>query len=209
MGKKLKLKEYNEKYGDISKNLSERFITLWSSLNIKERDVPKIRELVYRNMNMKKRSVSFVFYFIPDATPRPRYSRFTKSFYVKNALDYKSIFSDFIKSVEDVELITTPCEFICTTYKPIPSSMNRYEKLLAELGLIKDISKPDWDNLAKTYCDMIQHGLLLDDSLIYKGITEKLYSTKPRVEITIKYYIEHDSTYNERKINKSLKNNRS
>lgn len=204
MGKKLKPKEYNEKYGDISNDFSERFIDLWDTMNIKTKDIPTIQSMIRRIYGIQTKEISFVFYFVPEATPRPRYSRFTKAFYVKNSIDYKTIFSKFIENVDDIDEITTPCEFICKTYKPIPSSMTKYEKILAELGLIKDISKPDWDNLAKTYCDMIQHGLLLDDSLIYKGSTEKLYSIKPRVEITIRYYVTHDSTFNQRKVSKTL-----
>lgn len=205
MGKKLKLKDYIEKYGDVPNDFSERFIQLWESLNMKEKDIPKLQTMIRDILSIKKKTISFVFYFIPDATPRARYSRFTKAFYVKNALDYKSVFADFISSIGDIDIITTPCEFECITYKPIPSAMNKYEKILAELELIKDISRPDWDNLGKTYSDMVQHGLLHDDSLISDGIVRKRYSIKPRIEIRMTYYTKHDSTYNERKINKSIR----
>lgn len=204
MSKKLKLKEYNEKYGDIPKEFSDRFIYLWDLLKIKPKDIPNIQNLIRVLLGIKKKEINFVFYFIPEATPRPRYSRFTKAFYVKNALDYKTLFSKFIESCEDVEEITTPTEFICKVYKPTPKAMNRYETILSELELIKDISKPDWDNIAKTYCDMVQHGLLLDDGLIYKGSLEKLFSVKPRIEISLKYYDKHDCTYNKRKVDNIL-----
>jgi Holliday junction resolvase RusA-like endonuclease len=204
LGKKLTVKEYKDKYDIIPKEFHNRFIYLWKLLKFKESDLKKIKSSIKHILNMDKKEISFVFYFIPEATPRPRYSRFTKSFYVKNSVDYKSIFEEFVNSCKDIELITTPCEFYCKTYKPIPSAMNKVETLLSELELIKDISKADWDNLAKTYCDMIQHGLLLDDSIIYKGQLEKLYSIKPRIEITIKYYDTHDSTYNKRKIDKII-----
>lgn len=204
MAKKLKPSEYKEKYGGIPKEYTERFLQLWDGLKIKEKDLVNIQNLIKTLLNIKKKEIRFIFYFIPEATPRPRYSRFTKSFYVKNAADYAGIFNRFVKSIDDIEQIITPTEFICKTYKPTPSAMNRYEQILSELELIKDISKPDWDNLAKTYCDMIQHGLILDDSIIYKGSLEKLYSAKPRIEITLKYYDKFDCTYNKRKITNIL-----
>ena len=194
-----KLKDYNDKYGDVSKDFIYRFFDMFASKKIKEKDFNKLKSEILRIRNIKKHEMSFVFYFVPQATPRPRYSKFTKSFYVKNKMNYNELFHQFMKSVDMSYKISTPCEFYCKTYSPIPSGMNRIESLLAELTLIKNISKPDWDNLAKTYCDMIQKYLVMDDSLIYKGSLEKLYSSKPRIEIILRYYDEHDSVYNSRK----------
>ena len=203
---KKKLKEYEEKYGNIPKDFFERFSYLMDMKKITSKDIIKIQNLVKDILSIPTKEISFVFYFTPDATPRARYSRFTKSFYVKNALDYKSIFAEFIDSCDDIDgIISTPCEFTCITYKPTPSAMNRIETIISELGLIKDISKPDWDNLGKTYSDMVQQRLILDDAIIYKGCVEKRYSVRPRIEITIKYYTKHDSTYNKNKILNILK----
>ena len=47
---------------------------------------------------------------------------------------------------------------------------------------------------------MIQEQLLLDDSLIIKGVSTKKYSTKPRIEITLFYMDEFDSQFNKKKI---------
>jgi len=80
--------------------------------------------------------------------------------------------------------------------------MKPAEQILAECGFIRPISKPDFDNLVKTYTDMIQDVLLLDDSLIIEGSSSKYYSWKPRIEFTIEYMVEHDSIYNKNKINK-------
>lgn len=195
-----KLEEYNSKYGSVPNNLYDRFLSIISDLNIKPKEMDKIKALVKRNLRTKYRTLSFIFYFTPQATPRPRYSKFTKSFYVKNVLNYNEIFKDFIENVSDVDfVITTPCEFECKTYFPIPKAMNRVESVVAEMGLIHNIRKPDWDNLGKTYSDMIQKHLIADDSLIYKGTVEKLYSFKPRIEITIRFAEDFDSKFNKNK----------
>lgn len=197
-----KIEEYLHKYGDIPSNLNDRLSYLLKSLKIKDKDIPEIRKRIKHITGIKYDEMSFVFYFTPQATPRPRYSRFTGAFYVKNHLNYGDIFKKFLDDNKVTFKIDTPCEFYCKTYSPIPNSMNRIEKILAELGLIKHASKPDWDNLAKTYCDMIQKHLITDDSIIYKGCLEKLYSSKPRIEIRIRFMTEYDSKYNENKLTK-------
>jgi len=104
---------------------------------------------------------------------------------------------------ELLHLITKPCSFDVVTYMPIPKSMNIMDTTLAELGMIKPITTPDWDNLGKTYSDMVQKWLLLNDSLITDGSVSKRYSLKPRVEITITYTLNYDSIYNKRVIENS------
>jgi hypothetical protein len=78
--------------------------------------------------------------------------------------------------------------------------MNRIDKILSELKLIRPMVKPDWDNAGKTYSDMIQKHLLLEDCLIIDGRTRKFYSIKPRIEINIKYMKKYDCKYNKKKI---------
>ena len=203
MKKNKKLTEYFSKYGDIPNDYFERFSYLISELNLKLKDIDKIKKAIKRILNIGYEELSFVFYFFPQATPRPRYSRFTKSFYVKNALDYNSIFKEFINTCDEINFkINTPCELHCKTYSPIPSSMNKMESILAELGLIKHISKPDCDNLLKSYSDMIQKNLIVDDAIFYKMTIEKLYSFKPRIEFTVRFMTEPDSKFNSKKLDR-------
>ena len=64
------------------------------------------------------------------------------------------------------------------------------------------MSKPDWDNVGKAYCDMIQDILIYDDSLVVEGVSKKFYSVKPRIEITIEYMEDYDCEFNKKKITK-------
>ena len=201
MKKNKKIEEYFEKYGNIPNDFYERFSYIISYMNLRLKDIDKIKKEIKRILGINYKEISFVFYFNPQATPRPRYSRFSKVFYVKNALDYNAIFKEFIESCDDINYkIITPCEMYCKTYTAIPSSMNRIDSILAELGLIKHISKPDGDNLLKTYSDMIQKHIIVDDCLFYKMHIEKLYSFKPRIEITLRYMDDFDSKFNKKKI---------
>ena len=187
-------KEYLDEYGNISKDRTKRL----SDLIMTIKDIDKLEEKINHINNIKWKSINFVIYLVPKATPRPRYNFIKNTFYVSGSKVNKDIFYDYFKHT-DIEIVRTPCKFTCITYLPIPKSMNKIEKVLAELGLIRPISKPDWDNLGKTYSDMIQGTLLYDDNLIIEALCKKYYSSKPRIEITLEWMKEMDSNYNKRK----------
>ena len=86
----------------------------------------------------------------------------------------------------------------------MPKNMPKVDVILSELGLNDMITTPDWDNLGKTYSDMIQKWILSKDSLIIDGRSKKFYSLKPRVEILIKYRESHTSNRNQRLVENSL-----
>ena len=190
-------KEYNKLFGDIPKDYEGRLEYL-----INRMDLSRLKEPVYKYMkkirDIRWKEISYTIYLLPQATPRPRSGR-NGIFYVKGAKDNKKLFQKYLID-QDIDLITTPCKFTCINYFPIPNSMTNIEKIAAELGLIRPISKPDWDNVGKTYCDMIQDLIIYDDSLIIEGVSKKFYSIKPRIEITISYMEDYDSNYNKKKI---------
>lgn len=192
-------KDYLAEYGDIPKDLCSRIDWLLDKVNLK-RQKKTVTGEISRILDIKWKQISYTIFLLPKATPRPRSGK-SGVFYVKGAKDNKKIFEDFMKD-QTIDMITTPAKFDCTSYFPIPSSMNGVEKICAELGFIRPISKPDWDNVAKAYCDMCQGFLLYDDSLIIEGTSRKFYSIKPRIEIRISYMEDHDSTYNKNKIEK-------
>jgi Holliday junction resolvase RusA-like endonuclease len=195
-------KEYQQLYGNIPESYEERLEYLLNTLTIKNKSVyDKIKSII----NIKWKSTSFVIYLLPKATPRPRRS-FNGIFYVKGAKDNKDLFRKYIIDINP-EIIYTPIKFSCISYFPIPKSMNSVEKVCAELGFIRPISKPDWDNIGKTYCDMIQDLLIYDDSLIIEGTSKKYYSVKPRIEITLSWMKDFDSDFNKKKmLRKVVKN---
>lgn len=190
-------KDYEEKYGDITEDYEERINQLLTPIKTDSRR-KLLQEEIFRIRNVEWITKKFTIYLLPKATPRPRLGQ-RGVFYVKGAKDNKKLFKKFINDI-DIDIITTPTKFTCKSYFPIPSSMNQIEKVLAEIGLIRPISKPDWDNVGKAYCDMLQGLILYDDSLIVEGVSKKYYSMKPRIEITISYMKEHDSGYNRKKM---------
>lgn len=201
MPSKKDLVKYNEKYGDIPRDCLDRLYQLLDDLNDKQ--MVTLRENLKDNEETIWKSVSFIFYFVPKATPRARYTGFGGHFYVSDAMNNQRLMQSYVKQhLDDFPMITTACRFYCDTYFPTPSAMTKEEKVRAELKKIRHMSKPDWDNLGKTYSDMIQNTIIMDDSIIVDAQVHKFYSTKPRIEITIEYADRYDSNYNKKIITK-------
>lgn len=195
-------KDYIDRYGGIQDDIYSRIAFITNGKNLKT-IMKKLNEAIKTINSIRWNTLSFTIYMVPQATPRPRSGHGV--FYVKGASANKKFFLKHVKKYlkeKDINIIATPVKFYCTAYFPIPRSMSIVEKICAELGYIKPISKPDWDNVAKTYCDMIQGSILYDDALIIEGTSEKRYSVKPRIEITVKYMEGYDCKFNERKIKK-------
>ena len=181
---KKELKEYLEEYSKIPDDMFERLIQL--SENMTNKNVNNFIENAKNNLETKWDEIKFIFYFIPKATPRARFTRCRRHFYVSDAKNNQNLMINFCKeNLKDFKMIATPCKFYADIYFPTPKGMTKEEKLRSELKLIHHVSKPDWDNLGKTYSDMVQNTIILDDSLIIEGKVTKYYSIKPRIEITI------------------------
>ena len=199
---KKELLEYEEKYGSIPNDRDERLQFIMSKAKDQDRTFSSVPKEIERIRKIKWKTIKYVIYLIPKASPRPRKSM-NGNVYVNGAADNKRFFKNFYKETLDTPIIDTPCKFYCDSYLPIPNDMSLVNQFLAELGLIRPLKKPDFDNLAKTYSDMTQGILLFDDALIIEGISRKWYSCKPRIEITFKYMEEYDSEYNRKRIFKA------
>lgn len=196
---KLMIKEYQEKYGDIPLEQNKIISYLYDKLKFTKKDFEKLNEEINHVNNLEWRELDIILPIIPKPSPRPRYSGFTKSFYVTGASENKKLLTYYIENIYSI--IYTQTYFHVTTYLPTPtSSMSKVEIVRAEMGNLSAMSNPDWDNLGKTYSDMVQQILLMNDNIITKGNVEKYYSIKPRVVINIKYQVGFDSKFNKRRI---------
>jgi len=196
------LEMYEMKYGNIPLETNEILKYLEDSLKLKEKDFKKIEEDTQHEKEIPWETLRVILPIVPNPSPRPRYSSKTGSFYVMGASENKKLLKKFI--VEKYQIIYTQTHFSVRTFMPTPiSSMNRIEIYRAEKQSIIPISNPDWDNLGKTYSDMVQKILITNDNIISKGLVEKYYSVKPRVEIMINYQKGFDSKFNKRRVTTS------
>jgi Holliday junction resolvase RusA-like endonuclease len=198
-----KINEYSKEYGFIPTDYDERMHFLLSILKFKEKDVAFIKAMHKKLASVKTEKIYFTLYLVPEPTPRPRTTFNSHRFYVKGARDNNELFAEILSTINSIPLITTATQITVTNYLPTPKGMNRFEKFFSELGLVRVLTTPDWDNLAKAYCDMIQKNLLLNDSLIWKGTSVKYYSIKPRIELVIEYDKVYDCTFNRKRIESS------
>lgn len=164
-----------------------------------------------------------IIYEIPEGSPRPR-ARFIKSkgnnilanarsnpgfiqvYSITGASDKK--FMQEFKTNSDFDflesLIYTPCSVKYDAYFKTPSIFNSKEKMLAELGMIRPLSKPDFDNVEKKYSDMYTGNIWVDDSIVIESNFNKYYSELPRIEITLRYMNMLYNKYQYKSVSKRL-----
>lgn len=192
------MQDYEEKYGHIPNTTEEILLYIEDNFRVNKQKV--LDDEIYIN-SLKWKDIEVHLPIIPKPTPRPRYNFATQHFYVTGAGKNKKIIQEFIKNMD---IIYTRTHLTVKTYQPTPiSSMSKNELYLAEKGCICPLQTPDWDNLGKTYSDMLQDILLLNDNIIQIGTVEKYFSLKPRVEIFISYQEDFDSKFNRRRITSS------
>lgn len=195
--------EYNKKIEGIPKDYMDRLAYIYKAYGFKKADIDDLMSKIDKLQTEEWNKITYIFYMDPHTSPRPRYKPNTKHFYVKNAKDHKQLFDDFQEAHSNTEcVISTPCMIDVRAYKRTPSNMNIKEKMAAELELIHCLESPDWDNLGKTYSDMVQKTLVSDDSIVCRGMVEKFYSIIPRVEVDIYYMKSYDCLHNKRRIEK-------
>ena len=217
--RKEKFIEYQDKYRNIPLDYRERLNYMCDKYKLspkRMREIISTRDSILNSMYYK--SLKICLYEEPEGTPRPR-ARLINRY---NILDESKADSNFIQIypitgkadnmymkklvsqndyLEANELIYTPCDVCVNVYFKPPSSFTINDLFLAEIGLIRPIKKPDWDNIGKKYSDMYNGNIWLDDDLVIDGQVRKWYSILPRVEIDLKYtnMLFNKSQYNQMK----------
>lgn len=184
----------------------------------KANEITRIKTDMLRQLQFGP-EIFVVLYEEPEGSPRPRARYVNKSnltSYAKSNPGFIQIYSltgasdrSFMKrmiSDEDLiqlnNLIFTPCMVDYTAFFKIPSSYNTIETFLSEIGIIRPISKPDFDNIEKKYADMYNGNVWIDDSLVIDSSIHKYYSILPRVEIRLRFL---NMLYNKSQYNSVVK----
>lgn len=197
--------DYVNKYGEIPIDYKERLTWLYDKLKISERQAFEIlhkRDMMISSLNYIDTEI--ILFEVPEGSPRPRFRIVNRSNLSNMALanpnfvhvysltgHEDNVFMKRLMSQEDFDaldkMICTPCIIDIYAFMKTPSYYNREDTILAEIGLHRPISKPDWDNIGKKYSDMFNANVWLDDTLVVDGSIHRFYSVLPRVEIRIKY----------------------
>ena len=194
-------KEYNKKFDNILKSYNTRDDLINLIINSSDIDIDEVKKANEHINSLTWNSIKLEIFLEPYSTPRPRMNMNTNTVYVKGAREHKVVMKHMIS---EFNIIYTSTKILIRTFERTPTTgIKPYEILLAEMGKIRPHTNKDWDNVGKTYSDMIQGIILLNDNLIIDAHIEKYYSILPRVEIIIQYQSDFDSELNERRMKNS------
>lgn len=219
--RKQKAKLYEERYKDIPRDYMKRLEWMYDKYHLtinKATHILQTRNDMLDTIKFEK-EFFIILYEEPEGSPRPR-ARLVEMMnkpsvyiysingpsdnaYMKKLIDSKEL-DDFKE-----HLIYTPCYIDYKVFFRTPSYYNTEETYLAELGLMRPICKPDFDNIEKKYADMYNMNIWLDDALVIDAHIAKYYSILPRVEITLHYlnmlYNRHQAKSIQSKISEEAK----
>ena len=203
--RKKKMIEYENKYSHIPKDYEERLRWMYDTYNISNKKAKNILDQREKMINtFRYNTISFVLYEIPAGKERPRFRIISKKQLINGAINnpefvhvyslsgYEDhVYMNRLVNSSDIialnQLLCTPvyAEFI--SYFPTPKSYSQEQKFLAEIGLIRPLSKPDFDNIGKKCADMFNETIWLDDIFVVDGCVRKFYSILPRLEIRLHF----------------------
>lgn len=160
---------------------------LIEELGLTDKEEEKVDESINDYMNKDSyQSINLIYYGEPKAQARARLSSNFSHFYDPDK-SFKQFVNEQIRNQlgSDFKPISKEIYFTARYYKTTPKKYGRTDRVLAELGVLRPIVKPDIDNYEKLFYDAL-HGLLYtDDSVVIRGDHQKFYSCKPRVEVEI------------------------
>lgn len=206
--RKQKQFEYEERYGEIPIDYNERLNWMYEKYKLSDK---KAKDILDKRMMMLNslyyNDINLVLFEVPEGTPRPRFRIINRNNFAQAAIsspNFVHVYSPnakedklFMKRLVEYELqdldklngslISTPILLEYYTYYQTPNAFNIEDKFLAEIGLVRPLAKPDWDNYGKKYSDMTNENIWLDDSFVIEGTVKKFFSILPRIEIKIKY----------------------
>ena len=202
--KRQKVIEYEQKYGTIPKNYIDRLNWMYDNFNIDDKKSQEIIDARNRFINSTYyETIRIVLYEIPEYTPRPRARIINKKDIINAATGNNSFIQvysitgrqnreymkQFVSSNMNYleTLLCTPCDVEYRSYFPTQKYYNKTQIFLAEIGLDRPVSKPDFDNIEKAYGDAFTGNIWIDDILVVDATIRKYFSILPRVEIDLMY----------------------
>lgn len=139
---------------------------------------------------VKFMEIKCTYYGEPKAQPRARFSSKLNGFFDNSGCLRQFIIDQVIgKLPKGFKPYSDIIEFKVKFYLQTPKSFSKKDTILAELGIIRPIKKPDIDNLDKLLYDALTKILYTDDACIVTSNTAKYYSCKPRAEIEIRFKV--------------------
>ena len=195
------IKSYNESYPNRTDDIEYHLRLYFQERNwdIEKASVKAKRKLEKIMEEREYQTIHITMYEYPMKTDRPRV--FRNHMYSPNAADNHKYFEKAFKSIiKNFNLINTPATILIEAYMEMPKQIKPDGVILFEGKVLDVVDTPDYDNIGKCYTDILKNTLVTDDDLFHEGTIKKYYSVLPRVEITIRYLMSHESEYIYKKI---------
>ena len=129
--------------------------------------------------------VSFVIPMKPCGKERPRLSNGIVYTPAKTKAYENFIKGCYIEQCGEISFGSSPISMDIKAYVPVLTRFRKAEKEAALKGELKPSAKPDADNILKALLDALNELAYDDDRYIYKISVERVYSNRPRTEVTI------------------------
>ena len=117
---------------------------------------------------------------VPKGKGRPRFTR-TGRCYTPKSTSQAEDRVRWAGSQLRENVITGPMGVLVVAVFPIPTSWSKKKRQEAEAGQLHPAVKPDFDNVAKLYCDALNGLMWEDDKQIVDGRCIKVYGQQPGV----------------------------
>lgn len=123
---------------------------------------------------------------VPQGRPKFTTKPFVRAYDPPKSAAYKKRVAYHAMQHKPKQLLEGELEVEILIYKESLKSFSRKQTELAELKQLRPTTKPDADNYAKGPLDAMKGIIWKDDGQIVDLIARKFYSSRPRIEITIR-----------------------
>ncbi|WP_422447850.1 MULTISPECIES: RusA family crossover junction endodeoxyribonuclease [unclassified Endozoicomonas] len=141
--------------------------------------LPESLQMAINNTGNAGNVIAFV-NSIPKSKGRPRFTRSGRC-YTPAATRQAENEIRCLARLQLKKMLAGPVGVLVVAVFPIPSSWSGTKAGQAQAGGIRPAVKPDFDNVAKLYCDALNGILWEDDRQIVDGRCIKVYGQQPGV----------------------------
>ena len=123
---------------------------------------------------------------VPQGRPKFTTKPFIRAYDPPKSAAYKKLVAYHAKQHQPMQLLEGELEVEILVFKESLKSFSKKKMELAESGELRPTTKPDADNYAKGPLDALKGIIWKDDGQVVDLVARKFYSSKPRIEVTVR-----------------------
>lgn len=124
----------------------------------------------------------------PQPQGRPKFTTkpFVRAYDPPKSAAYKKLVAYHAMQHKPKQLLEGELSVEILVFKESLKSFSKKKMELAESGQLRPTTKPDADNYAKGPLDALKGIIWKDDGQVVDLVARKFYSSKPRIEVTVR-----------------------